>query len=86
MEPIRKQKALGEFALGNARDLTWAGEDSPGEAGDLLSTLADVRAFLAGGAEDRVTVRVGTRSFGEKLLARLEAHERERVRVVVTSE
>jgi hypothetical protein len=64
-------------------DQVWTGASSSGESDDAERTARDVRALLAGGSVDRVTLRVGSRAFGERVLSMLAEDELTRVVVVL---
>lgn len=64
-----------------AFDQVWKGEGNEGEAGDVQKTVAGIRGLLAGGPNDRVTLLVGSRWFGELVLRQLSEPELPRVLV-----
>lgn len=78
------RKLLGVRAVESRPfDLLWAGKGSSGEERDVVSTVEDVRRRLSLASLAHVRVRVGTREFGEKVLAALDERERARVRIVL---
>jgi hypothetical protein len=69
--------------LRRSYELLWKDAASSGEAGDIASTVADVRRALATGPKAKVRLSVGTQEFGESVLGQLSEVERGRVQLVV---
>lgn len=64
-------------------DSVWGKEDFSGWKEDVEATLEDLRAVLAADPGTKVRLRVGTRQFGEAVLAGLSGDEDGLARVTV---